>query len=328
MRTGVIAKKLGMTRIYREDGTHVPVTVMQLDDCQVIAQRTQETNGYTALQLGAGNAKVSRTTNAMRGHFAKANVAPKRKVVEFRVSEDNLIDLGAELTAEHYVEGQKVDVTGISIGKGFAGGMKRHNFGGLRATHGVSISHRSHGSTGQCQDPGKVFKGKKMAGHMGDTQVTTQNLEVARVDMKRNLVLLKGAVPGSKNGWVLIKDAVKMVENADAPKPGGFRMPGTAAANEQGDAIPFIDDIQLIDGIGDKTTEQLKAEGCATLTQFADMSDDDRAALLDKLGVSDKAEKEEWLVQAKEMIDGQPPRAKVDQELAKKLAKEAQKGAE
>lgn len=331
MRTGVIAKKLGMTRIYREDGTHVPVTVMQLDGCQVVSQRTDESNGYVALQLGAGAAKVSRTSKAMRGHFAKGNVAPKRKLAEFRVSGDNLIEVGAELLAEHFVEGQKVDVTGTSIGKGFAGGMKRHNFGGLRATHGVSISHRSHGSTGQCQDPGKVFKGKKMAGHMGDVRVTTQNLEVARIDTKRNLVLLKGAVPGSKGGWVLIKDAVKVAAPEDLPLPGKFRMPNEATEMPADDTgaeasdTPFVDDIQLIDGIGDKTTEQLKAENIGTLTAYVALSDEDRAALLEKLGMADKAEKEEWLVQAQEMIDGKPPRAKVDQDLAKKLAAEAAK---
>ena len=233
MRTGVIAKKLGMSRIYREDGTNLPVTVMLVDNCQVIAQRNAEKDGYSALQLGAGTAKVKRTTKALRGHFAKANVEPKRKVVEFRVSEDNLVDIGAEISAEHYVEGQKVDVTGTSIGKGFAGAMKRHNFKGLRATHGVSISHRSHGSTGQCQDPGKVFKGKKMAGHMGATRVTTQNLEIVRTDAARNLVMVKGAVPGSKGGWVLIRDAMKRDLPEAAPKPAGLRK-----AASDGDVAP------------------------------------------------------------------------------------------
>jgi len=236
MRTGVIAKKLGMTRVYREDGTHVPVTVMQIDGCQVVSQRTEETNGYTALQLGAGKAKVSRTNKALRGHFGKANVEPKRKLAEFRVTAENLVEIGAELSAEHYVPGQKVDVTGTSIGKGFAGGMKRHNFGGLRATHGVSISHRSHGSTGQCQDPGKVFKGKKMAGHMGDVRVTTQNLEVVRIDLDRNLVLIKGAVPGSKGGWVLINDAVKRARPEEAPMPAGLRSAEQPKAEEEAPA--------------------------------------------------------------------------------------------
>merc|ERR1712146_757530 len=194
MRTGLLAKKLGMTRIFTEDGDHVPVTVLSPGGLQVVAQRTSETDGYTAVQLGAGKAKAKRTSKAMRGHFAKASVEPKRKLVEFRVPEDALIEAGAELSAEHFVVGQKVDVSGTSIGKGFAGGMKRWNFGGLRASHGVSISHHSHGSTGQCQDPGKVFKGKKMAGHLGSERVTIQSLEIVRVDAERGLVLVKGAV--------------------------------------------------------------------------------------------------------------------------------------
>jgi large subunit ribosomal protein L3 len=209
MRSGVIARKLGMTRLFMEDGRQVPVTVLQLDGLQVVAQRTVEKDGYTAVQLGAGTAKAKRTTAPMRGHFAKANVAPKRKLAEFRVSPENLIDVGEEITADHYFAGQYVDVAGTSIGKGFAGAMKRHNFGGLRASHGVSISHRSHGSTGQRQDPGKVFKGKKMAGHLGAVRVTTQNLQVVRTDADRGLIMVKGAVPGVKGGWVTIKDAVK-----------------------------------------------------------------------------------------------------------------------
>jgi len=219
MRTGLLAKKLGMTRIFTEDGDHVPVTVLSLDGLQVVAQRTSETDGYTAVQLGAGKAKAKRTSKALRGHFAKASVEPKRKLVEFRVPEDALIEAGAELSAEHFVVGQKVDVSGTSIGKGFAGGMKRWNFGGLRASHGVSISHRSHGSTGQCQDPGKVFKGKKMAGHLGAERVTVQSLEIVRVDAERGLVLVKGAVPGSDEGWVEIRDAVKGVGASDLPYP-------------------------------------------------------------------------------------------------------------
>ena len=222
-RTGVIARKLGMTRIFAEDGVHVPCTVLHLDGVQVVAHKTADRDGYVAMQLGAGEAKAKRTSKALRGHFAKARVAPKRKLVEFRVSEDALIEVGAELTADHFVPGQKVDVAGISIGKGFAGAMKRHNFGGLRASHGVSISHRSHGSTGQCQDPGKVFKGKKMAGHMGATRVTTQNIEVVRVDAERGLVLVKGAVPGSAGGWVELRDAIKGYGDADLPLPGKFR---------------------------------------------------------------------------------------------------------
>ena len=238
MRSGVIAKKLGMTRLFLESGVQVPVTVLQLDNLQVVAQRTAERDGYTAVQLGAGTAKAKRTTAAQRGHFAKANVAPKRKIAEFRVSPDNLIEVGAEITAEHYLSGQFVDIAGVSIGKGLAGAMKRHNFGGLRASHGVSVSHRSHGSTGQCQDPGKVFKGKKMAGHLGAVRVTTQNLQVVRTDADRGLIMVKGAVPGSKGGWVTIKDAVKKAAFADAPRPAAIRAAAPAAevAAEGGEA--------------------------------------------------------------------------------------------
>ncbi len=223
MRTGLIAQKLGMTRIFDEDGTHVPVTVLKVDNVQVVAQRTAEKDGYVALQLGAGNAKVKNVSKPMRGHFAKAKVEPKRKLAEFRVSEDALVEVGAELVPSHFVPGQYVDVVGISIGKGFAGAMKRHNFGGLRATHGVSISHRSHGSTGQCQDPGRVFKGKKMAGHMGSRRVTVQNLRIARADDENGLLLVRGAVPSHKGGWVLISDAVKKERSADAPFPAAIR---------------------------------------------------------------------------------------------------------
>ena len=223
MRSGVIAKKVGMTRLFLEDGKQVPVTVLQLDGLQVVAQRTTEKDGYTAVQLGAGSAKAKRTSKAMRGHFATANVAPKRKVAEFRVDAENLINVGEEITADHYFAGQFVDVSGTSIGKGFAGAMKRHNFGGLRASHGVSISHRSHGSTGQCQDPGRVFKGKKMAGHMGAARVTTQNLQVVRTDADRGLIMVKGAVPGSKGGWVTIKDAVKKPVPENVILPAGLK---------------------------------------------------------------------------------------------------------
>ena len=219
LRSGVIAKKVGMTRLFMEDGRQIPVTVLQLDGLQVVAQRTAERDGYTAVQLGAGTAKAKRTSQAMRGHFAAASVEPKRKVAEFRVDADAMLNVGEEIIADHYFAGQYVDVAGTSIGKGFAGAMKRHNFGGLRASHGVSISHRSHGSTGQCQDPGKVFKGKKMAGHMGAARVTTQNLEVVKTDSARGLIMVKGAVPGSKGGWVTVKDAVKkpFPENAILP---------------------------------------------------------------------------------------------------------------
>jgi large subunit ribosomal protein L3 len=209
MRSGVIAQKIGMTRVYNDAGEHIPVTVLRLDSCQVVAHRTVEKNGYIAVQLGAGVAKVKNTSKAMRGNFAIANVEPKSKLVEFRVSEENLIEVGAELKADHFTAGQLVDVTGTSIGKGFAGAMKRHNFGGLRATHGVSVSHRSHGSTGNNQDPGKVWKGKRMAGHMGSTRITTQNLEVVSTDEGRGLILVKGAVPGSKGAWIVVRDAVK-----------------------------------------------------------------------------------------------------------------------
>ncbi|MGD9738327.1 MAG: 50S ribosomal protein L3 [Bauldia sp.] len=231
MRAGVITQKVGMTRVYTEAGEQVPVTVLRLDGCQVVAHRTEEKNGYTALQLGAGLAKVKRTGKALRGHFAIAQVEPKRKVVEFRVSPDNMIDIGAELTADHFVAGQFVDVTGTSIGKGFAGSMKRHNFRGGRATHGNSVSHRTHGSTGQRQDPGKVFKGKKMAGHMGDERVTTQNLKVVRTDVERGLIMVEGSVPGSKGGWILVRDAVKRALPDGVPTPGSFRKRGDAAAS-------------------------------------------------------------------------------------------------
>lgn len=223
MRSGVIAQKVGMTRVYNDAGEHIPVTVLRLENCQVVAQRTEEKNGYSAVQVGVGRAKVKNTNKADRGQFAVANVEPKSKMVEFRVSSDNMIEVGAELIASHFVSGQLVDVTGTSIGKGFAGAMKRHNFGGMRATHGVSISHRAHGSTGQCQDPGKVFKGKRMAGHMGQTRVTTQNLEIVSTDVDRGLLLIKGAVPGSKGTWVTVRDAIKASLPADAPVPAGIR---------------------------------------------------------------------------------------------------------
>ncbi len=222
MRSGLIAQKLGMTRIFTEDGTNVPVTVLDLQNCQVVGQRTEDKDGYTALQLGAGAAKVKNVSKARRGQFALAKVEPKRCVGEFRVSEDNLIEVGASMLADHFVDGQLVDVTGTSVGKGFAGAMKRHNFSGLRATHGVSISHRSHGSTGNSQDPGKVFKGKKMAGHMGAERVTTQNLEIVRTDNERGLIMVRGSVPGSKGGWVFIRDAVKKSAPEGASFPGSF----------------------------------------------------------------------------------------------------------
>ena len=209
MRSGVIAQKVGMTRVYNDAGEHIPVTVLRLDNVQVVAQRTEDKNGYTAVQLGAGQSKVKNTAKALRGHFAAANVEPKAKLVEFRGSPENLTDIGATLTAKPFQTGQLVDVTGTTIGKGFAGAMKRHNFGGGRASHGNSISHRAHGSTGSNQDPGRVWKGKRMAGHMGQTRVTTQNLEVVSTDEDRGLILVKGAVPGSKGSWIIVRDAVK-----------------------------------------------------------------------------------------------------------------------
>jgi large subunit ribosomal protein L3 len=232
MRSGVIVKKVGMTRLFMDDGRHVPVTVLKLDNLQVVSQLTPEKNGYTAVQLGTGLAKVKNVPRAQRGQFSRAEVEPKLELVEFRVSADNMLDVGVEITADHFVAGQLVDVSGTSIGKGFAGVMKRHNFGGLRATHGVSVSHRSHGSTGQRQDPGKVFKGKKMAGHMGAERITTQNLEVVRTDVERGLIMVKGAVPGSKGGWVLVRDAVKSKLPEGVPTPGAFRRAGGAVAAE------------------------------------------------------------------------------------------------
>jgi len=230
MRTGVVAQKVGMTRVFSESGEHVPVTVLQLLQCQVIAHRTKDKNGYVALQLGAGPRRPNNMNKADRGYFGKAKVEPRRKLAEFRVTEDSLIPVGAEITADHFVEGQFVDVCGISIGKGFAGGMKRWNFGGLRASHGVSISHRSIGSTGGRQDPGKTFKNKKMPGHMGVDRITTLNLKVIKTDVERGLLLIEGAVPGAKGGWITVRDAVKKKPHKDIPKPGKFRVSASAEA--------------------------------------------------------------------------------------------------
>ncbi|MBU1323734.1 MAG: 50S ribosomal protein L3 [Alphaproteobacteria bacterium] len=241
MRTGVIAKKLGMTRVFAEDGAHVPVTVLQLDGCQVVGQRTQERDGYVALQLGAGTKKAKNTNKAQRETFARAEVEPKAHVAEFRVAEDALLDVGAELTADHFVVGQKVDVQAPTIGKGFAGAMKRWNFGGLRATHGVSVSHRSHGSTGNRQDPGRTFPGKKMAGHLGQETVSVQNLTVVRIDAERGLILIKGAVPGHDGTFVKIRDAIKKARPADAPFPGGIKSKSAPAAAEQPAETPADD---------------------------------------------------------------------------------------
>jgi large subunit ribosomal protein L3 len=232
MRSGVIAQKVGMMRVFTDAGEHVPATVLRLANCQVIAHRTKDKDGYVALQLGSGTRKVRNVSKAERGHFAVAKVEPKRKLAEFRVEESELIPVGAEITADHFVVGQYVDVTGTSIGKGFAGPMKRWNFGGLRATHGVSVSHRSHGSTGGRQDPGKTFKGKKMAGHMGVDRVTTLNLKVVMTDVERGLVLVEGAVPGAKGGWIRLRDAVKKALPKDTPTPGKFRLPDAPTAEK------------------------------------------------------------------------------------------------
>ena len=246
MRSGIIARKLGMTRLFMGDGKQIPVTVLQLDNVQVVAQRTNEKDGYTAVQLGAGIARPRRVSKAMRGHFAVANAAPRRKLAEFRVSEENLIEVGEEITADHFLEGQKVDVAGTSIGKGFAGAMKRHNFAGLRASHGVSVSHRSHGSTGQCQEPGKVFKGKKMAGHMGAERVTTQNLEVVRTDSERGLIMVKGAVPGARGGWVTVQDAAK------ARLPDGLPFPAAVRRQPEPEPEPKLElEAAVHDGASD-----------------------------------------------------------------------------
>lgn len=232
MRSGIIAQKLGMTRIYNDAGDHIPVTVLRLENCQVVAQKTKEKDGYSAVQLGVGSAKVKNITKPLRGHYAKASVEPKMKLAEFRVSEGNLLGVGEEITVNHFVSGQKVDVIGTTKGKGFAGAMKRHNFSGHRASHGNSITHRAHGSTGQCQDPGKVFKGKKMAGHMGNTRVTTQNLEVVSTDIDRSLILIKGAVPGSKGSWILIRDAIKVSLPDNVPLPAALRYSEQTKVND------------------------------------------------------------------------------------------------
>ncbi len=223
MRTGLICKKLGMSRLFSEEGSHVPVTILHLDKCQVISSMTEEKNGYSAVQIGVGEIKEKKLTKPMKGHFDRNKVTPKLKVSEFRVSPENIIDNGTEIVASHFVKGQFVDATGISIGKGFAGAMKRHNFGGLRASHGVSISHRSHGSTGQCQDPGKVFKGKKMAGHMGSSKVTTQNLMVIKTDSENGYIFVKGAVPGPKGSWVTLSDSIKIKSTDNLPLPAGIK---------------------------------------------------------------------------------------------------------
>ena len=232
MRTGLICKKLGMSRLYTEDGIHTPVTILHLDNCHVVSTKTKEKDGYTSVQLGVGNISEKNVSNPMKGHFKKNKINAKAKLSEFRVTEDNLLENGSELAASHFVDGQFIDVSGISIGKGFAGAMKRHNFGGLRASHGVSISHRSHGSTGQCQDPGKVFKGKKMAGHMGDKLRTMLNLEVVKSDLENNLLYLKGSIPGSKNSTVFLRESVKNVTRKTIKEKHAAKI--KAAASKKG----------------------------------------------------------------------------------------------
>jgi large subunit ribosomal protein L3 len=261
-RSGLIAQKLGMTRVFQEDGSHVPVTVLHIENCQVVDQRTLDRDGYSAVQLGAGKAKVKRVGQAMRGHFAKAEVEPKQRVAEFRVSEDALIEIGAQLSPAHFAKGQYVDVAGTSIGKGFAGAMKRWGFSGLRASHGVSISHRSHGSTGQCQDPGKVFKGKKMAGHLGAGRATMQNLEVVDADVEAGLLLIKGSVPGPKSGWVMVQDAVKKALHGDTPIPAGL------IEQPADDPAPSVEADAAAPA--DTATEDSAAEEAAVETSSAD----------------------------------------------------------
>ena len=255
MRSGMIAQKVGMTRVFGEDGSHIPVTVLRVDNCQVVAKRTDKTDGYNAIQVGVGLAKVKRVSKQMRGHFAKAEVEPKQRLHEFRVSEEALVEPGAEILVDHFVAGQRVDVAGTSIGKGFAGAMKRHNFAGLRASHGVSVSHRSHGSTGNSQDPGKVWKGKKMAGHMGDARVTIQNLMVVSTDLEKGIILLKGAVPGAKGSYVLIKDAVKDDVPDESPFPASIKtqsLEDTVGQTDDGGAVSS----DVISGSPDEVSEE------------------------------------------------------------------------
>ena len=287
MRTGLIARKLGMTRVFSGDGRHVPVTVLKLDNCQVVGVRTREKDGYTALQLGAGAVKVKNLSKPKRGYFAKAKVEPKHKLVEFRVSDDALLDVGVEIVADHFVPGQIVDVTGTTIGKGFAGAMKRHGFAGLEASHGVSVSHRSHGSTGHSQDPGRVFKGKKMAGQMGGVRATTQNLEIVSTDTERGLILVKGAVPGSKGAYVLISDAKKAPVPDDAPFPAGIRdRPVETPAEDSGDA-QAPDAAEAAPEAEEKTPEAAEAKPEAKAADETPAKAEDSPDAADKTGKKD-----------------------------------------
>jgi len=271
MRTGILAKKLGMTRRFDDRGQHVPVTVLKLDNVQIIANRTVEKDGYNAVQLGWGTAKVKNISKGMRGYFAVAKVEPKRKLTEFRVTPDAMVDVGAELSASHFLPGQFVDVCGTTIGKGFAGGMKRHGFSGLRASHGVSINHRSLGSTGQCQDPGRVFKGKKMAGHMGSSRVTIQNLKVVDIDQDRGLILIRGAVPGSKGGFVRVTDAIKKVCPNEVPFPAGMKEGAKVSGEASAHAGQDADQSELPDESG-LQGQQLTSTDSDITTEVADES--------------------------------------------------------
>ena len=269
MRSGLIARKLGMSRVFNDSGVHVPVTVLQVDDCQVVSVRSEDTDGYSAVQLGVGTAKVKNVGKAMRGHYAKAKVTPKRRLAEFRVSPDAMLDLGASLYVDHFAPGQYVDACGISIGKGFAGVMKRHNFGGMRASHGVSVSHRAHGSTGHCQDPGRVFKGKKMAGHMGAKQITVQNLQVVATDTERGLILIKGAVPGAKGGYIKLSDAKKKPVFDPAAEEATAEATKKAAEDQQGPSKKELaqqdkaEEKSTQDTLGDKALEEVVKEASA-----------------------------------------------------------------
>jgi large subunit ribosomal protein L3 len=270
MRTGVIAKKMGMTRLFKDDGRHVPVTVLSLENCQVVAQRTADRDGYVALQLGAGSAKAKNVNKPQRGHFGKAEVEPKARLVEFRVAEDALVAVGAEISADHFVAGQYVDVSGHTQGKGFAGAMKRWGFGGLRASHGVSVSHRSHGSTGQRQDPGKVFKNKKMAGHMGDRQRTQQNLEVVLTDVERGLIFVRGSVPGHTGAWLTVKDAVKLDRHVDVPYPASIKSDAAPAAEAPVEEVA-VEEVAIVEAAAEApVTETSVAEAPASEAPAAD----------------------------------------------------------
>ena len=263
MRTGMIAQKMGMTRLFADDGRHVPVTVLKVENCQVVAQKTDDKDGYCALQLGVGTAKVKNVAKPERGHFAKAKVEPKRHLSEFRVAADALVDVGTEIMPSHFVAGQIVDVVGTSIGKGFAGAMKRHNFAGLEASHGVSISHRSHGSTGNSQDPGRVFKGKKMAGHMGDHRTTVQNLEIFGTDDDEGLILIRGAVPGAKGGFVRISDAVKKARPGDAPYPAGVAAVPDADEGEDAASVAAVNEAAAEDAVEPESKGDSAEDGAA-----------------------------------------------------------------